>query len=247
LHFAEHQFILPFVIMDSCLRMAPLQESTMSSNSAIATTIEDRLTELGGISPSRLRLTPPPGLATQTDQILANESDSGKLVELVDGSLVEKAMGYEASVVAAAIAHILRQFVSSNRLGLISGADGFFRLLDSTRGPDVAFISLDRLPNGLFPNQMYPELAPNLVVEVLSPGNTKAEMARKRLEYFHSGVQIVWMVDCMNRTIAVYTSSTDVRVVSETELIDGGVALPGFRSPVAHFFADLDIGKPLAQ
>ena len=216
----------------------------MSPNLAIATTIQDRLVELGGISASRLRLTPPPGLATHADLVAANESGKESLVEWVDGCLVEKAMGYEASVVAAAIAHILRQFVSIHRLGLISGADGFFRLLDSTRGPDLAFIALERLPNGVFPSQSYPQIAPNLVVEVLSPGNTKAEMARKRLEYFHCGVQIVWIVDCTHRSVAVYTSSSNVRALSETQTIDGGIALPGFSSPVADFFADLDIGQP---
>ena len=46
----------------------------MRPNLAIATTIEDRLAELGGISPSRLRLTPPPGLATHADLVVANES-----------------------------------------------------------------------------------------------------------------------------------------------------------------------------
>jgi len=219
----------------------------MTPNLSIATTIEDRLTELGGISPSRLLLTPPPGLATHADLELANESGTNGLVEMVDGCLVKKAMGYEASVVAMAIAHILRQFVSTHRLGLISGADGFFRLLDSTRGPDVAFVAVDRLPNGAFPNQNYPQIAPNLVVEVLSPGNTKAEMARKRLEYFHFGVQVVWMVDCSHRSVAVYTSSSKVRVLSETETLDGGIALPGFSSPVADFFVDLDIGQPRLQ
>jgi Uma2 family endonuclease len=61
--------------------------------------------------------------------------------------------------------------------------------LTTTRGPDVAFIEKNRLPGGGFPRQAYPALAPNLVGEVLSPGNTKAEMARKRLEYFHAGVE----------------------------------------------------------
>ncbi|MCY2981426.1 MAG: Uma2 family endonuclease [Planctomycetota bacterium] len=215
----------------------------MSPNGALATTLEDRLVELGGIAASRVRLDPTPGQATLEDLLAANESREGGLVELVDGSLVEKAMGYEASVVAMAIAHILRHFVSKNRLGLVSGADGFFRLLSTTRGPDVAFVSLDRLPGGSFPTQNYPQLVPNLVVEVLSPGNTKAEMARKRLEYFHSGVQIVWMVDCKHRTIAIYTSPSNVRVVGEREFIDGGNAIQGFTSPVADFFVDLDIGK----
>jgi Uma2 family endonuclease len=74
------------------------------------------------------------------------------------------------------------------------------------------------------------------------PGNTKAEMTRKRLEYFHSGVELLWIVDCVHRSVAVYTSPSDVVVLGEQETIDGGELLPGFKSPVADFFTDLDIG-----
>jgi Uma2 family endonuclease len=118
-----------------------------------------------------------------------------------------------------------------------------FQLLSSVRGPDVAFVSRERLPGRSFPKDAYPAIQPNLVVEVLSPGNTKGEMARKRLEYFHSGVQVVWIVDCLNRSVAVYTSPSKFRIYSEEEVIDGGEALSGFTASVADFFRDLDIGQ----
>jgi Uma2 family endonuclease len=86
---------------------------------------------------------------------------------LVEGTLVEKAIGYEASVVAIAIARILGAFVSTHRLGVVSGAAGMFQLHSTVRGPDVAYISLDRLPNRKFPSEAFPSLEPNLVVEVL--------------------------------------------------------------------------------
>lgn len=145
-------------------------------------------------------------------------------------------------MVAATILTILKQFVSQQRLGLISGADGFFQLRSSTRGPNVAFVSRRRLANGKFPFEPYPQLAPNLVVEVLCPGNTAAEMARKRLEYFHAGVEVVWIVDCVNRSVAVFTSPAQVAVLGEHDTIECPAQLPGFDSPVAQFFADLDIG-----
>ena len=220
------------------------QEFHLSVNFAVATTLEDYLAQLGGVPAERVRMTPPPGTATFADCIAANESGGRGLFELVDGTLVEKAMSYEASVVAATILFVLKSFVSSRRLGLVSGIDGFFRLLSSTRGPDVAFISRERLPGGVFPTQPYPALAPNLVVEVLSPGNTRSEMVRKRLEYFHNGIQLVWIVDCTHRTVAVYTSSSDVSILGEQETIEAGDVLPGFSSPVAAFFTDLDIGQP---
>lgn len=217
----------------------------MKTNSGVASTLADYLTQLGGISADRIRLSPSPGSATFADCVAANEAEPRSLCELVDGVLVEKAVSYEASIVAICIARILGNFVASRRLGLISGADGFFRLPSSTRGPDVAFVSRDRLPNGTFPRDPYPAIVPNLVVEVLSPGNTRAEMARKRLEYFLSGVELVWIVDCVNRSVAVYTSQSELRVLGETETIDANTVLAGFSSPVADFFRDLDIGLGL--
>ena len=165
------------------------------AHAAIISTMAERLLELGGISTDRVRAQPAPGTAT-TDDLLANNDGSKPLCELVDGTLVEKAMGFEASVVAMTLARILGSFVSARKLGVVSGPDGMFRLLsNSVRGPDVAYLSRERFPNGKFPTDAYPALSPDLVVEVLSPGNTKAEMSRKRIEYFHSGVLLVWIVD----------------------------------------------------
>lgn len=211
-------------------------------NAAVSSTMADRLEELGHISADRLRLSPSPGTATVNDLIDAN-THRKPLCELIDQTLVEKAVGFESSVVAATILAILHNFVASRRLGFVAGADGMFRLLASTvRAPDVAFVSREQLPDGKFPAEVYPPFSPDLVVEVLSPGNTKAEMSRKRVEYFHSGTRLVWMVDCVNRSVAVYTSPSAVRILNEEAIIDGGEVLPEFSSPVADFFADLDLG-----
>lgn len=213
------------------------------ANAAVTTSMADRLNEFGGIALDRVRMKPSPGMATAEDLKLVN-SKSKPLCELIDNTLVEKAMGYEASVVAIAIAEILRRYVAPRRLGLVSGADGMFQLLaSSVRGPDVAFVSRERLPDGRFPGDAYPSISPDLVVEVLSPGNTKAEMSRKRIEYFHSGIRLMWIVDCVNRSVAVYTSPNSVCVLTEEETIDGGEVLSSFSSPVSNFFIDLDIGN----
>lgn len=209
-------------------------------NAAVTLSMAERIDELGGVHAQRVRLNPAPGTATVDDLISANTHTS-PLCELVDQTLVEKTMGFEASIVALTIASILRSFVSKRRLGILTGADGMYRLLiQSVRGPDVAFLSRARFPGGRLPAEAYPSLAPDLAVEVLSPGNTKAEMSRKRIEYFHSGVQLVWIVDCRDRSVAVYTSPNSVTVVREDEMIDGGNVLAGFTCLVADFFSDLD-------
>lgn len=211
-------------------------------NAAVSSTVAERLAELGNISAERLRLFPAPGTATLHDLMEAN-AHCRPLCELIDQTLVEKAVGFESSTVAITIAAILHHFVAPRRLGLVVGADGMFRLISSTvRAPDVAFVSREQLPDGKFPTEAYPSFSPDLVVEVLSPGNTKAEMSRKRVEYFHSGTRLVWMVDCANRSVAVYTSPSAVRILNEEDTIDGGEVLPEFSSPVADFFSDLDFG-----
>ncbi len=210
------------------------------THAAVTDSLAERLQELGGIVADRVRSTPPPGTANLEDLVCANDH-SKPLCELVDNTLVEKAVGFEASVVAVTISGLLRSFVVSRRLGIVSGADGMFRLLaSSVRAPDVSFLSRSRFPDGRFPQDAYPALAPDLAIEVLSPGNTKAEMMRKRIEYFHSGVRLVWIVDCRSRSVAVYTSPVDVTVLDEEAMIAGGEVLPGFECAVAEFFSDLD-------
>jgi len=212
------------------------------TNAAVATTFAERLTELGDISPDRLRLMPAPGMAT-IDDLIRSDEQRQPLCELIDNALVEKAMGFEASVMTMAIARILGNFIAPRKLGALSGPDGMFRLIvSSIRGPDVAFLSYKRFPGGRFPTEAYPSLAPDLAVDVLSPSNTKAEMSRKRIKYFHSGVQSVWIVDCVDRSVAVYTSPDAVRVLTEEQTINGGEVLPEFSCLVGDFFADLDFG-----
>ena len=210
-------------------------------NAAITNTLDERLAELGGIAIGRIRAVPTPGTSTIDDLIHINHTRP-QLCEMIDHTLVEKAAGFESSVVAVTIGAILSSFASPRRLGLVSGADGLFRLLPGTvRGPHVAFTSIAWLSSRRLLDEVYPAIVPDLAVELFSPGNTKAEMLRKRIEYFHSGVKLVWIVDCGNRSVAVYTSPCSVIELKETQTIDGGEVLPGFTALVADFFADLDL------
>ena len=97
-----------------------------------------------------------------------------------------------------------------------------------------------RLPNRRVPTEPIPDLAPDLVVEVLSVGDTPGEMARKRREYFSAGVQVVWQVDPRARTVEVFTAPEQSTVLHETPMLDGGTVLPSFTSPLQELFAELD-------
>jgi Uma2 family endonuclease len=207
---------------------------------ALARTWEDRLHDLGNIPASRVRTDPAPGMATMEDVTRLRNTER-RLYELVDGTLVEKSMGWQESLLAGVLLHWLHSYLDAHRIGVATGADGMTRLFgDTVRGPDVAFVAWDRMPNGQIPTDPIPDMVPNFVIEVLSPNNTFAEMSRKRREYFHAGVELLWMVDHRVRTITVFRTALDATVNSDDKIIDGGNVLPGWQVNIAELFSRLD-------
>ncbi|MEQ1830993.1 MAG: Uma2 family endonuclease, partial [Pirellula sp.] len=149
------------------------------------------------------------------------------------------------SMIAAVLLRWLGNYIESMNAGIVTGADGMTLLYPGVvRGPDIAFVSWANLPNGVIPEVAVPELVPDFAIEVLSRGNTRAEMARMRREYFQGGVKLVWMVDPRCRTIAVYSTSEDVRVIDDGEMIHGGPVLPQWTFNTGDLFAELDRKAP---
>ena len=105
---------------------------------------------------------------------------------------------------------------------------------------DVAFVSQDRLPGRPLPPIL--DLSADLAVEVLSPSNTKAEIARKLHEYFEGGTRLAWIVDHRAGTVRVHTSPTEFVTLTAADTLDGGAVLPGFALPLADLFAQVNPG-----
>jgi Uma2 family endonuclease len=103
------------------------------------------------------------------------------------------------------------------------------------RKPDVAFVRLDRLPGRAIPTGDL-RLAPDLVVEVLSPGNTGIEVQTKLDEYLEAGVPLVWIVNPDPRTIRAYRNDGTTRLYRTTDVVEQEPGLPGFRFAVADIF-----------
>jgi Uma2 family endonuclease len=201
-------------------------------------TFADLLAQIGDVPPERIRMRPPPGTATEADVIDSLRHPEGRLFELVDGVLVEKAVRACEALLALALGRFLLNFLDEHDLGVAVGADGFLRLFPgSVRAADVAFISWDKLPAGKLPDAPVPDLFPDLVVEVLSVGNTRAEMERKRRDYFHAGVRVVWEIQAKTQTAVIYSSPTTGRRIPRTGSLTGGEVLPGFVLPLATLFA----------
>ncbi len=201
-------------------------------------TVAELLAQLGDIPPSRILLHPPLGTATEEDVLRLEAAPNKRLCELIDGVLVEKVRGLPESLLAVFLIRHLETFVEANNLGIVLGADGMIRILPKQiRIPDVSFISWDRLPGRKVPKAQVPRLAPDLAIEVFSPGNTDKEMERKRSDYFEAGVLECWEVRIPTREVLQYLPDGTITQFDSTI---STTLLPGFELSVARLFAKLD-------
>ncbi len=200
-------------------------------------TLQQLRRHFGMIPAERILLDPPPGTATEKDLIKVN-GRKDHLCELVDGVLVEKAMGTKEGLLGSWLLYTLWDHVVGRGLGIVLGGDAMLKLFPGLiRAPDVSFISVSRLPGGELPDEAIASISPDLAVEVISKSNTRKEIDRKLREYFASGTRLAWVVQPKTRTVEVYTSATDKKVLSGRQSLDGGDVLPGFRLSLARLFA----------
>lgn len=215
--------------------------STVSTPAHTVETMADFLEQLGGISPERVLIRPSPGTATEQDLLDLLDAADKRLCELIDGTLVEKAVGLRESALTVYLLRILDLFIRERNLGLLTGSDGPLRLFRGRiRMPDIAFLSWDRLPGRRFPNVPIGDFIPDLAVEVLSKSNTPGEMSRKRQDYFKAGVRLVWDIDPDTREVEVFTAPEVSKLLRIDDILDGGDVLPGFTLPLRELFSELD-------
>jgi Uma2 family endonuclease len=195
------------------------------------------LAALGDVPLDRIIFDPWPGTATEADLLRLVERED-RPCELVDGTLVEKTVGYWEGIIAINVARILANHADTLDLGAVSGADSTMRMKSGrVRLPDVAFVSKARLPKTPDP---IPSLGPDLAVEVLSEGNTAREMELKLQEYFQSGTRLAWWIDPRTRSVAVYSHpGQPAAVFDEYAHLDGADVLPGLRFAVADLFRNV--------
>ena len=192
---------------------------------------------LGGIPLERIRLYPPPGMATEQD-VLQLDDHRDLLCELIDGILVEKPMGWFESRIAAVLIYFLEVYLSDHDIGITITPDGPIRLMaGQVRMPDVSFIRHEVVPPDETDAPRILPVAPDLAVEILSKSNTRAEMERKRAEYFRAGVKLVWMIHPKEHTATVYTSPDVFSAIPTDGALTGGDVLPGFELSLVEFFA----------
>ena len=159
--------------------------------------------------------------------------------ELIEGEIINMPpTGDQHGNVESNFDVALKQFVQLHKLGYVRvGEVGIItrRNPDYVRGADVAFISTERYAQRK--SSGYLDVAPDLVVEVMSPNDRWSEVMKKMGEYFAIGVRLVWLADPETESVYAYRSLTDVRRFAKGDNLPGDSILPGFSVPVAEIFA----------
>jgi Uma2 family endonuclease len=164
--------------------------------------------------------------------------------ELVRGELREMSpTNYGHGVVAGRIVTLVQKWNDERAAGTV-GVEIGHQLThdpDTVRGPDVSFLRrLHREKVG----RVWVEGGPDLAVEVRSPHDRQREIDERVADYFVAGTPLVWIVDPAARTIVVRAPGAPDRTLTESDFLEGGDVLPGFRVAVREVFVDLEQGTP---
>lgn len=158
---------------------------------------------------------------------------------LIRGEVIEQMPpGARHGVIATAFSLRLGLWAVQHRAGIVGTESGFIlaRDPDVVRGPDVYFIRAERLPEGGIPEAFW-SLAPDLVVEIVSPSETAEDVREKVRDFLAAGTALIWVVFARTREVIVHTPDGLARTFHEGESLREPTILPGFAHTVAEFFA----------
>jgi Uma2 family endonuclease len=177
-----------------------------------------------------------------TDEAFMALPDDGQHYEIVNGELVDIGNsgvlhGYVCSLLLGA----LISYVLPKQLGVILDSSTAFKMKNGNkRSPDITFFAKERLQGMTELPTGFLEGAPDLAVEVLSPGNTVEEIHDKLVEYFENGTRLAWVIHPSEKYVLVYRSAQEPdRLLKSVDSLDGEDVIPGFTLPVADLFQKL--------
>lgn len=167
---------------------------------------------------------------------VAFDEDFDKKYEIVDGVPEAKEMGSSLhSGVGTRLIIEMGMHVKINKLGAVYGPDATFQIGDNDRLPDVAFVSAARIPAEGETDEKW-RLAPDLAVEIISPGDVWEKLNRKIREYFAAGVRQVWLISLELREVHVYDAPKSITYLTEEDELTNEDLLPGFRCRISELF-----------
>ncbi len=180
-------------------------------------------------------MSPPPPAALMTADELLRTHVPDKRTELVRGVLVvREPAGSRHGLVTMNLGAELAVYAKQTGAGGVYAAESGFKLAsdpDTVRAPDIAFVARERLPPASTTG--YPALAPDLAVEVLSPGDRPGEVLAKVADWLSAGTRLVWVLDPERRLARVYRDDGSETIVPAEGGLDGEDVLPGFSCSLA--------------
>jgi Uma2 family endonuclease len=172
---------------------------------------------------------------TANEMAVEAELDPEKRYEIVNGQPEEKEMpGAKHSGVGGRLGRRLGNYVESKNLGEVY-PEASFQIGENERIPDIAFISIDRIPAEGEPETRWP-FAPDLAVEVISPNDIFDKLIAKTKEYFAAGVKQVWWVAPEHKIVMIYRPPLQLTMLAEEDELASEDLLPGFRCRVSELF-----------
>ncbi len=147
--------------------------------------------------------------------------------------------GFEHGRIAMRLGWRIGRYVEEHDLGEVLAAETGFTLErdpDTVRAPDVAFVRKERVPPSS-ERRRFAELGPDLVVEVVSPGDRAAAIEEKVQDYLHAGVRLIWVVYPDTKSVTEYRPATQAKSFGLEDELQGYDVLPGFICPVAQLFS----------
>lgn len=174
------------------------------------------------------------------EELLTLGNDRG--FELVNGRLVEKSMGAEASLVGINVATGLRSHVRKDRQGLVFGSECGYQIFaddpNRIRKPDVSFVRRGRLPDDR-PPRGYIRIPPDFLLEVVSPNDIAEDIHGRLVSFLRAGVSLVWVAYPATKTVLVFRADGTAALRSVSDELSGEDVIPGFSCRVEDVFADL--------
>jgi len=184
-------------------------------------------------------------MSSTTTQLMTAEElfempDDNFRYELVKGELRKMSpAGHKHGRIAMRLSGPLHQYVEEKGLGEVYAAETGFLITsnpDTVRAPDIGFVRQERVEEVGDSGSYFPG-APDLAVEVLSPDDRVSRVEEKVAEWLEAGTLLVWTISPKLRAITVYRSRTDIKVLTENEMLDGVDVIPGFQYPIARLFS----------
>ena len=177
-----------------------------------------------------------------TDEAFMALPENGQRYEIVNGELIDMGNsgalhGYVCSLLLVSLA----SYILSKKLGVILDSSTAFKMKNGNkRSPDISFFAKERLQGMTELPTGFLEGAPDLAVEVLSPGNTFEEIHDKLVEYFENGTRLAWIIHPSEHFVLVYRSNKEPdHLLKSVDSLNGEEVIPGFTLQVADLFQNL--------